>query len=144
MLRRARAAIVALVQAAKDEARLLQRLEPGEPVRIAERIGRAEREKVVEIALRDLQAAVHVEFAERQLGIEHQRPIGGRVGEADGDRRPGAVAERALRAVGGLDFQVAVANEIVEKNRENQRAHFTPLDDARLARRKTRGRVIER
>ena len=66
---------------------------------IAERIARAERHEVVEIALRHLEAAVHVEFAQRQLGVEHQRPFGGGVGDANGEWRPRSIAERALGAI---------------------------------------------
>ena len=130
-------ALVALMHPAKDKARRRERARQSEVRAVADRIARRERHKVVKIAARHLQAAVHVEFAKRQLGIDHQRPLGGRVGEANGDRRPRPVAECALVPVAGLDFQRAAANEFVEKNRQNP-VHFTLLGDARPAAENTR------
>ncbi len=57
--------MVALVQAAKRQARLVQRLGPGLTLEFGE-VARAKLQEVVEVAFGYDQPSVHVEFAERQ------------------------------------------------------------------------------
>ncbi len=109
-------AIVALMEAAQCDARLVQHRDPAQPG-VRAHIARAEREKVVEVAVRQFEAAVHVEFAERQLGVERQFALGGAVGDPDRQARPGPVAEDARDAVAGFDFEMAEADELGEKKR---------------------------
>ena len=120
--------VVALVQAAKREARLVQRLDPGQTLQFGE-VARAQLQQVVKAALGDDEPAVHIEFAERQRRIEHQLPFRRAIGELDAERRPRAVAERLDDAVGGLDFQTTLANQSPQKSPE-RRAHplAIPID----------------
>ncbi len=117
-------AIVALMEAAQRDARLVQQRDPAQPGVRAE-VARAEREKVIEVAVRQFEAAVHVEFPERQLGIERQLALGGAVGDPDGEPRPGPVAENPHDAVAGLDLEMAVADQFGQEKRE-ELSHATP------------------
>ena len=103
-------AIVALMEAAQRDARVVEHRDPAQ-AGVRTKVHRAEREKVIEVAVRQLDAAVHVEFPERELGIERQLAFGGAVGDPDGEPRPGPVAENARDAVAGFDLEMAVADQ---------------------------------
>jgi hypothetical protein len=76
-----------------------------------------EGDEVVEVAFDQLEAAVHIQLAERQLGVQQEFALRGAIGDADGDLRPGAVAEPTLRAVASLDFEIALAHQLIDKKR---------------------------
>ena len=88
--------IVALVQAAKRDARLVQRLHPGLALKSGE-IARAEIQQAVKIALRDDHASVHVELAKRQRRVEHQPLLRGAIEKFYADQRARAIAENLYR-----------------------------------------------
>ena len=87
----------------------------------------AERHDLVEIALRDDQPAVHVEFTERERRIEGQFQLGGPVDDLDAQFRSGPVAEDLDDPVGGFDLQMAMPDQGVQKGAK-QRSHGAAPD----------------
>ena len=94
-------------------------------------------------ALLDDQRAVHVGFAEFELGIAQQRPFGGAGGETDRDRLAGAVTEGEGAAARGGDPEVPAANKVRRSNNPKQPVHRppTPQSIARAEQRPIRGTV---
>ena len=105
---------VSLMEAAKGDAGLLQRLDPGQILELSEVSG-SELENFVEIAFRDRQAAVHVEFAKIERRIDNELPLRCAIGKPDPQERTGAVAEPMLQPVGRLQLEVAVPHELSEQ-----------------------------
>ena len=124
-------AVVAPLESAQRDARLLEQLDPPRSAERHRVLG-GERDEIVEVAFDELEAAVHVELAERQLGVQQELALRGAIGDADGDLRPGAVAKSTLRAVAGFDLQMAVTDQFVEKKREKT-VHGAPLGPANIA-----------
>ena len=110
-------AIVALMEAAQRDARLVQQRDPTQPG-IRTEVARSECEQVIEVAVRQFDAAVHVEFPERQFGIERQFALGGAVGDPDREPRPGPVAEDPHDAVAGLHLEMAVTDQSGQEKRK--------------------------
>ena len=102
--------VVALVQAAKRQARLIQRLDPGQALQFGE-VARAQLQDVVKAALGDDEAPVRVKFAEGQRRIENQPPFGRAIQKLHAEERPLSVAEGLDDAIGGLHFQAPLANQ---------------------------------
>ena len=113
--------VVALVQAAKHHARLVQRLDPRRALQFSD-AARAQVQQVVKAAFGDDQPSVDVEFAERQRRIDHQPPFGGAIDELHSKQRPLAIAECLDNAVSGLNFQATLANQSPQISPE-RRAH---------------------
>ena len=124
------APVVALVQAAKCQARLGQRLRPGLTLEFRE-VARAKLQEVVKAAFGYDQPSVHVEFAKRQRGIEHEPPFRRCVQKFHAKRRPRAVAEGLGHSVCGHHFQATPTNQFPQKS-PKRRAH--PSRPNRLAR----------
>ena len=124
-------AVVAPLEPIELGARLFEQLHPA---RLAEddQILGGERDEVVEVACDELEAAVHVELAERQFGVQQEFALRGAIGEADGDLRPRAVAKSTLCAVAGLDLEIALTHQLVYEQRKKP-VHCAPLGPANLA-----------
>ena len=140
-------AVVAPLESAQRDARLLEQLDPSRSAE-GHRVFGGERDEIVEVAFDELEAPVHVKLAERQLGVQQELALRGAIGDADGDLRPGAVAKSTFRAVAGFDFQIAVTDQLVDKKRQNP-VHCPPLGDANFAAegmrsRRSKGQVYAR
>jgi hypothetical protein len=135
-------AVVAPLESIELGARLFDQLHP---TRLAEhdQVLGGEGDEVVEVAFDELEAAVHEELAERQLGVHQEFALRGAIGEADGDLRPGAVAKSTLGAVASLDLEIALTHQLVYEQRKKP-VHCTPLGVANLRRRRHAKPPIER
>ena len=77
-----------------------------------------DRQHVRDRALLDDESAVHVGFAQPQLGIEQDRALRRGVGKAHGDRRAAAVAECVAFARCRRDRQGALADKPPQEQRQ--------------------------
>ena len=111
--------VVALVQVAQRHARLIQRLAPEPPLQFGE-VARTQLQQAVKIALGDGDASIHVEFAERQRGIEHQLPFGRMIEKLHAKDRACAVAEGLNSSVGGFYFEPTFSNQSPQICLENR------------------------
>ena len=131
-------AVVAPLEPIELGARLLEQLHP---TRLAEhdQVLGGEGDEVVKFAFDQFEAAVHVELAKRQLGVQQELALRGAIGEADGDLRPRAVAKSTLGAVAGLDLEIALPHQLVYEQRKKP-VHCPPLGVANFAAEGTRSR----
>jgi hypothetical protein len=83
---------VALVQTAERDAKLKRELHAGGRLD-GGCIGEDKRQEIIDRAPLDCQAAVHIGFADCEVGVEHQPEGGPAVVHPDGDLIAGAVAE---------------------------------------------------
>ena len=115
------APMVALVEAAKRQARPVQRLGPGLILEVGE-VARAEFQEVVELAFGYDQPPVHVEFAERKRRIEHETPFRRDIEKFGPKQRPGAIPVHLDDSVRSLHFQATPTNQSPQKSLK-RRAH---------------------
>jgi hypothetical protein len=104
---------VALVQPAQRHANLERDLHP--EGRFDRRcIAEHQRQEIIDRALLDRQAAIHVGFADREVGVEHQPERGLAVAHPDDDLLAGAVAEGELPAIRLPNRQVPALDNMGE------------------------------
>jgi hypothetical protein len=104
---------VALMQAAQNAADLQRDLHPGRR-RNRGRIAEHQRQEIIDGALLDREAAVHIAFPDRQIGVEHQPERRPPVPDADDDLVSGAVAIGELAATWLANRQAPGLDHVTE------------------------------
>ena len=115
------APMVALMEAAKRQARPVQRLGPGLILEVGE-VARAELQEVVELAFGYDHPSVHIEFAERKRRIEHEAPFRRKIENFGAEQRPRAVPVQLNDSVRSLHLQATLTNQSPQKSLK-RRAH---------------------
>ena len=82
-------------------------------------------EKFRNRALLDHEAAIHVGFAQSELGVEENVPFGGPAGKADRDRRARAITAAKARSCRGRDPKIPHADQPLA-GRPKQPIHRPP------------------
>src|SRR5262249_53491782 len=88
-----------------------------------------QRQKVGNGAAFDDKVAIHVGFAEAQLGIQNNAPLGGRLGEPDEHRGAGSVSQRKGPPPHGRYDERSAANERSEDKLKQPVHRPAPLLD---------------
>ena len=123
-------AVVTLMPLPQPDARLRGQLDPPRAASDRQIVG-SDGDHVVEVAPGDLEAPVHVEFANGQLGIEHQFKFGFAVLEANRDQRACSVAIGANLSIRGLDLDLSGPDQLRQKIREYHTHLRPPPNQAR-------------
>jgi hypothetical protein len=103
------AAQIELLEPPPDEPRPVERMGPAQRVAVAR--PHRHREQVGDRALLDHEGAVHVGFAELELGLEQNADLGAPAGEACRHHRPVSVAECENFSSCGRQAQVATPDQ---------------------------------
>ncbi len=102
------------------------------------RLAQHHRQEVVERALFDEKTAIHIEFAEPQIGVDDKRPLRCKVGKADMHAFSGPVAEAKLLPIGCCDIEGTAGDDARKRTLEDPIAErrgscFAMADEELLA-----------